>query len=276
MKIFGFDFTSAPSRKKPITCAEGVLEGERLLIERVVRIEDFYGFEEALHRAGPWVGGFDFPFGQPRELIVELDWARSWAGYVQYVERIGKGTFEETLKSFSAGREAGHKLLRRATDEAVNAVSPMQLDFVPVGKMFFQGAPRLLRAGVNILPCRPNGDSRVALEVYPALVARALVGRRSYKQDARKQQTEPQRATREALVNGLVNGAVAERYGVQAVLREGQGEALVEDATGDLLDAVLCAIQAGWAAQQTGYGIPAGCDGLEGWIVGAGSFYYNS
>jgi hypothetical protein len=38
---------------------------------------------------------------------------------------------------------------------------------------------------------------------------------------------------------------------------------------GDELDAVLCAVQGGWAYLQRdrGYGIPVEIDALEGWIV---------
>jgi hypothetical protein len=43
----------------------------------------------------------------------------------------------------------------------------------------------------------------------------------------------------------------------------------IDDPMGDTLDALLCAIQAAWAYTQRehGYGIPATCDPLEGWIV---------
>ena len=46
-------------------------------------------------------------------------------------------------------------------------------------------------------------------------------------------------------------------------------EYMVQDPTGDQLDAVLCAIQAAWAYSQAAqnYGIPPDCDPVEGWIV---------
>jgi hypothetical protein len=40
------------------------------------------------------------------------------------------------------------------------------------------------------------------------------------------------------------------------------------DASGDTLDAIVCAIQAGWAAQRDRFGLPAGVDPIEGWIAG--------
>ena len=44
---------------------------------------------------------------------------------------------------------------------------------------------------------------------------------------------------------------------------------LVEDATGDTLDSVLCAVQAAWAHlnKGKGYGVPDQVNVSEGWIV---------
>ena len=43
----------------------------------------------------------------------------------------------------------------------------------------------------------------------------------------------------------------------------------VSDATADRLDAVLCLMQAGWAAARPNHGLPTDADKLEGWIVTA-------
>ena len=48
-----------------------------------------------------------------------------------------------------------------------------------------------------------------------------------------------------------------------------QRDALVADAQGDLIDALLCLVQAAWASTQPGYGLPAEVDPIEGWIVSA-------
>ena len=49
-----------------------------------------------------------------------------------------------------------------------------------------------------------------------------------------------------------------------------QLEMLVDDATGDAIDALLCLVQAAWASQRApGFGLPEGIDPLEGWIVTA-------
>ena len=80
VRILGVDFTSAPRRAKPITVAIGAFVDDGLVVERVDRIGDFEGFERLLRMPGPWVGGFDFPFGLPRELVVALGWPLQLAG----------------------------------------------------------------------------------------------------------------------------------------------------------------------------------------------------
>ena len=61
------------------------------------------------------------------------------------------------------------------------------------------------------------------------------------------------------------------RLNLSLKLTHAQRDALVEDASGDSLDAVMCLVQAAWAARQgaPAYGLPAGLDPLEGWIVSA-------
>jgi hypothetical protein len=44
---------------------------------------------------------------------------------------------------------------------------------------------------------------------------------------------------------------------------------IIADGSGDLLDAVICAVQAAWAAKRSDYGLPAAASAGEGWIVSA-------
>src|SRR5205823_5301810 len=185
MKIFGLDFTSAPGRKKSITCAECELQEDLLSVKHCLRLTSFEDFEAFLHSDGPWLAALDFPFGQPRRLISNLGWPETWEGYMQVIALMGKKEFEKTLKRYRESRPMGDKQHLRATDAPAGACSPMMLHRVPVGKMFFEGATRLLESEVSVLPCRPAGDSRIVVEGYPALVARRLIGRRSYKSDER-------------------------------------------------------------------------------------------
>ena len=64
--------------------------------------------------------------------------------------------------------------------------------------------------------------------------------------------------------------------GLRLKLTHAQRDVLVDDASGDSLDAVLCLVQAAWAYARHAqgdarYGLPADLDPLEGWIVTAGN-----
>ena len=270
MKIFGVDFTSAPSHKKTITCLETRLDNGTLSVGVLNQFTDFVQFEAFLHRPGPWVAGFDFPFGQPRKLIQNLRWPNTWAGYVQHIAQMGQHNFEQTITTYRNSRPTGDKHHLRTIDAQAKAISPMMLHGVPVGKMFYQGAPRLLFSGVSIQPCHPIGDNRIALEVYPALVARKWLGQQSYKNDSSKKQTPEQKAARQTLLDALCSPALKKHYGLTLHLSDTLAAQLVQDPTADSLDALLCAIQAAWACTQPNFGIPPNCDPLEGWIIDPG------
>jgi hypothetical protein len=274
MYIFGVDFTSAPTRRKPITCVLCVLHDDRLTLLECLSLPTFEAFETFLHRPSPWCAAFDFPFGLPRSLLANLVWPQRWEDYMQHVAALGKAGFEESITLYCASRPPGQKHLLRATDALAKSRSPMMLHRVPVGKMFFQGATRLLQSNVSILPCRPNHDSRIALEGYPALVARRWLGSRSYKSDERARQTEEQLVARRVLVQALRSPDLFVGYGLRLTLSDPLAEILIADPMADSLDALLCAIQAAWACTRRAndYGIPHDCDGDEGWIVDPVSF----
>ena len=138
----------------------------------------------------------------------------------------------------------------------------------PVAFMLHAGVPRLVDAGVHLPAVAHDGDrTRVALEGYPGLLARELIGTRSYKSDERAKQTPERLIARKDLVDALEQGR--SRLGLRVKLTRGQRDALVDDGSGDSLDAVLCLVQAAWAGAQPRYGLPAEFDALEGWIVSA-------
>lgn len=267
MKVLGIDFTSAPSSRKPITAAAGRFTDGRLHIESVRCLVSFEEFEEEIAAPGPWVAGIDFPFGQPSRLVREIGWPQPWKAYVIHIENVGKGAFERAVKEYSNKQPYGQKQHRRATDVQARSISPMKLDFQPVGKMFFQGAPRILRSGASIVPCASNDGDRVIVEAYPALAAEALVETRSYKSDDKSRQTLEHRDARRRIVGALTGERCKDKYDLAVHLDSTTCLSLVEDPGGDLLDAVLCAVQAAWSCMQPNYGVPETCDLLEGWIV---------
>jgi len=271
MSIYGIDFTSAPSPQKPLVCAECIFDGKYLRLEELTPLYDFKGFEALLGTPGPWILGLDLPFGQPLKLIQGLQLnSSSWEAYVQQVEKMGKGSFEETLRRYMQGREKGDILHKREVDRMANAQSPMKLDFIPVGKMFFEGAPRLAKAAVNVLPCRPTEDERTVVEAYPALVPWQIFGkRRSYKEGKTEKQRQERKNVRKEIVGLLSRAALHDHYGFTLSIPDEHLGDMIEDKQGDYLDSVFCAIQATWAyiRQDEDFGIPSDCNHLEGWIV---------
>lgn len=279
MRIYGVDFTSAPgrgkARGKAITVAEGELAGDALRIVRPpLKVRTFPAFEACLAAPGPWIAGLDFPFGQPRRLVRHFaqqgDWPADWAGYVEAVAKLTKEELGERLEMYRASRPAGDKEHLRACDRPARAKSPMKWYGVPVGRMFYEGAPRLLRSEVSVLPCRPLPEAdRIAVEAYPALVARWLIGPRHSYKASKGRATSHQEAARREIVRGLATDRLAGRYGFRVELPRILATELVGDPSADLLDAVLAAVQAAWAWSRrgAGYGIPPDADPAEGWIV---------
>lgn len=258
MKVLGVDFTSAPGPRKAIAVARCRLSGTRLRLEAIEEIRSFEGFERLLAEPGPWVGGFDFPFGLPRELVRDLGWPLEWRALVAHCAAFSRAQWRAVLERYRAARPAGGKYAHRATDLPAGSSSPMKLVNPPVALMFHEGAPRLARAGVRV-PGLAEGDrSRIALEAYPALEARAIIGPTSYKNDARD--TPARRAARRRIVAAL-------SFEAPARLKR----RLIEDASGDSLDALLCAFQAAraWRRRAANYGLPARVDPVEGWIAAA-------
>lgn len=275
MRILGVDFTSAPRPAKPIVVAHGAFDDALLTIERVERIDDFNGFERLLRRPGPWIGGFDFPFGLPRALVTALGWPLAWPALVTHFAALDRSSIADAFTAFRAARPAGAKYAHRAGDSASGAHSSMKLVNPPVAWMLHEGAPRLLAAGVHV-PGLFDGDrERVALEAYPGLAMRSLAERlgwtraRSYKNDARALQTPARRDARAALVDALLRGD--HRCGIAMRVADGLTEAAIDDASGDTLDAMAACAQAAWGAQRRdrNYGLPEDVDAIEGWIVTA-------
>ena len=267
IRVFGVDFTSAPRRAKPIRVAEGLRQGRVVRLgglDAHLTLEDFSAW---LATPGPWVGGFDLPFGLPRELVEHLGWPTDYAALMAHYAALGRDDIRERFAAFCDARPVGGKFAHRACDGPAGSSPSMKWVNPPVAFMLHAGVPRLLAAGVQLPGHLPGTDPRIALEAYPGLLARELIGRRSYKSDTKAAQTPERLIARKDKVDALEQGRT--RLGLRLKLSHAQRDELVADASGDTLDAVLAMVQAAWAAEQPRYGWPAGVDPLEGWIVGA-------
>ncbi|MEY4562081.1 MAG: hypothetical protein RLZZ618_1358 [Pseudomonadota bacterium] len=265
--LAGIDFTSRPTAAKPITVALGTARPGVVKLDRVDAHRSFDGLLNWLRTAGPWVGAFDFPFGLPRELVLALGWPTEWAALMAYYSSLSREHIREQFAAFCDARPVGSKFARRATDGPAGSSPSMKWVNPPVAFMMHAGVPLLIEADVHLPGLRAGDTGRVALEGYPGLLARELIGNRSYKSDDKARQTPERLIARKDLLEALEQGRT--RLGLRLRLSHAQRDALVADASGDRLDAVLCLMQAAWAGAQPDHGLPADIDPLEGWIVTA-------
>ncbi|MGD9831516.1 MAG: DUF429 domain-containing protein [Piscinibacter sp.] len=267
--LAGIDFTSRPTKRKPITVALGSSDGASVRLVRLDRHASFDGFAAWLRTPGPWLGAFDFPFGLPRELVETLGWPCEWLPLMRHYAALTREEIRATFAAFCDARPVGGKFAHRACDVPAGSSPSMKWVNPPVAYMLHAGMPLLIDAGVHLPGLHAGDASRVALEAYPGLLARELIGNRSYKSDEVAKQTPERLIARKDLIEALGQGRT--RLGLRLRLTHAQRDALAADASGDELDAVLCLVQAAWAAREPGFGVPADVDPLEGWIVSAGS-----
>jgi hypothetical protein len=273
-RVYGVDFSSAPSPKKPITIAVGELSVATsrtpavYAMHSVVPCASFAEFEDFLRHEGPWIAGFDLPFSLPRPLIEHYGWPADWPAFIDWYESQSRATLRMAFKEFCNARPVGNKFVYRRTDRPAGSSPAMRWTNPPVAWMLHAGAPRLKSAGVCIPGIWPGTDAlprqRIALEAYPGFTARQ-VSRASYKSDERKKQTSERREVRKGILSALCGG----HAGLLPVLQLDQNwtEKLIEDGAGDLIDAAICALQAAHAASLPNYGFPSDLDTLEGWIA---------
>lgn len=264
----GVDFSSAPNPRKAIWLASGACRDGAVRLQALQAIVDLAGFAAALRAPGGWVGAFDFPFGLPRELVESLGWPQQWLPLMRHYQALSRAQIRTAFKAFCDARPAGAKFAHRACDGPAGSSPSMKWVNPPVAYMLHAGVPLLIDAGVH-LPGLHDGDrSRVALEGYPGLLAREWVGARSYKSDLAARRHDPKRRqARIDIVAGLCSGG--SRLALRLLLSAGHRDELIDDGSGDRLDAVLCLMQAAWGAARVNYGLPPSIDPLEGWIVSA-------
>jgi hypothetical protein len=267
--LVGCDFSSTPTPRKPVVLAIGALEGPRGQLARIEKLPSLAAFADWLRQPQAWIGGFDFPFGLPRALVEHLGWPTAWRECMRHYAGLTRPQIRATFAAYCAARPVGAKFAHRRFDKLAGSSPSMKWVNPPVAYMLHAAVPLLLEAGVDIPGLHAGDPQRVALEAYPGLLARELIGRRSYKSDEKARQTAERLIAHKDLITALEQGRT--RLGLRLKLSHAQRDALADDASGDSLDAVLCLVQAAWAARQGAprYGLPADLDPLEGWIVSA-------
>jgi Protein of unknown function (DUF429) len=273
LELWGLDFSSAPSARKPIVLARGQRVGAVLRLSAVQLLPTLAGFESVLAAASakdlPWLGAFDFPFGLPRAFVQAQGLGDNAQAVITELQRRcpTRMAFRALVDAWGNTQPPGQRLLHRLTDKplgaGISSTSPLQTRYVPVGFMYYEGLSRLLAAGVHLPGLHKGDPQRTALEGYPGLLAHELIGKRSYKNDASAERLLARKDIVEALEQGRT------RLQLRLKLTPAQAGELIADASGDRLDAVLCLVQAAWASTQPRYGMPEQVDAVEGWITTA-------
>lgn len=262
MQLAGIDFTSRPTRRKPITLALGELQHGLVKLTRIDLHESFESLAHWLKAPQPWLAACDFPFGLPRELVRSLGWPEEWLPLMRFYASLSREEIRTAFSAFCDARPAGRKFAHRACDEPAGSSPSMKWVNPPVAYMMHVGVPLLIDAGVHLPGLHAGDPTRVAVEGYPGLLARELIGRRSYKSDDITKQTAERLIARKDLIDALEQGR--SRLGLRLRLSNAQRDTLAADASGDALDAVLCLLQAAWSSGQPVYGLPTDADPLEG------------
>jgi hypothetical protein len=281
MQIIGCDFSSSPSQRKPIVMAiSDQLEDKTsisprnlllILLSKLEHLSTLDAFSGWLERDVAWVGGFDLPFGLPRELVETLQWPIDWHACMRHFSSLSREEIRVSFKAFCDARPVGGKFAHRVTDGLAGSSPSMKWVNPPVAYMMHAGVPRLIAADCHLPGLHLGNSSKVALEAYPGLLAREIISSRSYKSDDKAKQTPDRLIARKDIVTALEIGHT--RLKLRLKLSNALREQLIEDASGDSLDATLCMLQAAWAHVQhlegkKNYGLPK-FDALEGWIVTA-------
>ncbi|MGE4063547.1 MAG: DUF429 domain-containing protein [Rhodospirillaceae bacterium] len=272
MLLFGVDFTSAPSPRKPIVVAAGTVKAKRLRVDSLTALTSHERFRAFLQSPGPWVGGFDFPFGLSRRFIETAQLPPAWRDYAGELCGLPRAGFIARLKAYRATRAPGDKEHRRPTDRIAGSVSPQKLENPPVGLMFYEGIRALLESGATIVPMHAGDPTKIALEAYPGALGRRLIGRAPYKSDDRSKQSPERDEARRELLKRVQSRDCRKLHGLTLDLPKPLARELQADKLGDKIDAVLCLIQAAWALGEKHYGVPADAEPSEGWIIAADKY----
>lgn len=104
----------------------------------------------------------------------------------------------------------------------------------------------------------------MALEAYPGHMARNIT-RSSYKSDDPAKQTLGRRQARQEIIDALCTDRLG--LGMCLQMQTKWARLLESEGSADLLDAVICGLQAVLAARSPNWGLPIDLDPLEGWIA---------
>lgn len=269
LRILGIDVTSAPHKRKPLTGAWARLDGDLLMVDTIQTWTAWPELDRvATDETSTWIG-FDAPFGLPVAFQDTMGWPREGGAVLARASALTRSELGEAYLAFR--RRWTDRLPLRITDDLARSASPLRWAYVPVGRMFHAASPTLSRNLDRVYPffSRPPRNRGWMVEVYPKCAARVLTGS-SYK-SGRRDKTGIRRAMTEA----IRRGALREAYGLDVATADAVAEPAVLDREGDVLDAVLAAVQTAWAYRNRAQLLSLRDDDSrirrEGWICDPGT-----
>lgn len=214
--------------------------------------------------------GVDAPMGLPKRFLQEMGWPLFWPDAAANVLQMTKSEWYECLAGYKMTQPTGKKEPLRETDRDAKSLSPLKCYGVPLAGMFYEAMKRLHHPYISIFPCKTRPNAPSVIETYPKIIAKAAIGKHTYKQDTVQKQTAEQKNARQAILD-YVQGSTefGFTYGFSVGLTPALYAKSLEDATGDTLDSVLCCIQAAWFAQHQPLLLQnlTPQKALEGWII---------
>lgn len=254
MTVVGVDFTAAPSRRKPIVVARGVLAGDRVRNVELIPLHNAADFKLFLQGRGYDRLGIDAPFSLPQEFLNTLHLSE-WRESIEWVAKLDKQAYFDALRSFVAARPVGNKEPKRACDALLNAASPLKLYNPGVGWMHFALVKHLQGLEESVIPFTSSSDQPAILEVYPRVFAKNRIGRLSYKNDPVR---DIDRSSRRVQLIGALRDFLD--------LSQDQEVQAENDSNGDALDALIALAQVAFSRDE----VAPKAHKEEGWIYGAG------
>lgn len=253
MRLAGVDFTSAPSKRKPIVVCTGVLLNGRVSQVDLRSLSTPALFRDFLGTFSFDRLGVDAPLALPLEFLQTIG-VGSWEDSIRWATSLEKGEYFAIIRAFVSSRPSGNKEPKRACDKAIGAASPLKLYNPGVGWMHFALAKHLSEVNAAVLPFQKAEGHRSVVEVYPGAFAKKRLSNVSYKNDPVGDVDRPQR--RQVLIDAL-----EEWMDLSPDLRL----LAREDDQGDVLDSLIALAQTAFSINET---VPASC-AEEGWIFGA-------
>lgn len=264
--VYGVDFTSAPSKTKPLTAAVCSLIGDELRLKEFKAFsaptvqEAFDSFLAFMRAEKPHIVGFDFPFSQSHKmqtgnspLFDDLTWPVSWPVFASRISNLSRFEFVSLFERYKENRKPGDKQHKRIADELTNAQSPQTLYYTPVGRMYYEGVKLFLSGLFSVVPVQMNDSGVLAVEAYPGLFVREMTNAGGYKcesKDRKKMKddlVQSRLENRRTILACLSSAETQRKYGLRVRLDDEMRELTLRDDAGDLLDSLICAVQAAWA-----------------------------